>query len=65
MNSKNIRIVDININGLDTGNGDHSLLQLCQTLQEKRFHIGSTIETNVHWKRAHIFNIFRKILYDT
>ena len=59
------RLFYININGIDNGNVDHSLLQLCQHLQEVGVDIISLTETNVHWKRPHVTNNFKKILQDT
>ena len=59
------RLFYININGIDNGNGDHYLLQLCQHLQEVGVDIISLTETNVHWKRPHLTSNFRKILQDT
>ena len=49
------------INGLDIRNGDHSLLQLCQILQEKGFDIVCITKPNVHWERAHIYHKLKKI----
>ena len=59
------RLFYININGIDNGNGDHFLLQLCQHLQEVGVVIISLTETNVHWKRPHATSNFKKILQDT
>ena len=51
LDPNNIRIFYINMNGLNIGNWDYSLLQLCQTFQEKGVDIVKFTETNVHWKR--------------
>ena len=54
----------MNINGTELGKGGHSLLQLCLTLKEKRVDIVCMTETNVHWKRAHVYHSFRQTLKD-
>ena len=59
------RLFYININGIDNGNRDHSLLYLCQHLQEVGVDIISLTETNVHWKRPHVTSNFKRILQDT
>ena len=61
----NTRLFYININGIDTGNGDHSLLQLCQNLQEVGVDVISLTETNVHWQRPHATSNFKRILQET
>ena len=43
-----LRIFYTNINGIDLGKSDHSLLQLCQTLKSKEVDIICVTETNVH-----------------
>ena len=45
--SKHIRIFYININGTDSGRGDHTLIQLCQHLKEVGVNIIGFTETNV------------------
>ena len=47
-NQKDIRIFYININGLDIGNDNHSLLQLCNTLKKIGVYIVCLIDTNVN-----------------
>lgn len=59
-----IRILHININGLDIGNGDYSLIYLCQNFQEKGVDIVCITKTNVHWERSHIHHYFKKTLHD-
>ena len=65
LNLNHIRIVYINIIGLDIGIGDHFLLKLCQTLQEKGVDIVYITETNVYWEISHIYHHFKKMLHDT
>ena len=60
-----IRIVYMNINGLNLGQGGHLLLQLCLTLKEKGVDIVCLTETNVYWARAHVYHNFRNTLTDT
>ena len=47
----------MNINGTNLGRGDHSILQLCQTLYEKRVNLICLTDTNVSWK-SHILSRF-------
>ena len=65
LDPNNNRLFYININGINTGNGDHSLLQLCQNLQEVGVDVISLTETNVHWQRPHITSNFKRILQET
>ena len=46
---RNIRIISLNINGLDLGKGEHSLLQLCSNLQDKGSDLLCLTETNTNW----------------
>ena len=59
------RLFYININGIDNSNGDHSLLQLCQHLQEVGVDIICLTEIDVQWKIPHVTSNFKKILQDT
>ena len=47
--TENLRIISLNINGLDLGKDDHSLLQLCLNLQDKGVDLLYLTETNVNW----------------
>ena len=64
LNPNHIRTFYIDINGLELGKGRHSLLQLCLTLKEKGVGMVYLTETNVHWKRAHVYHQFRQTLKD-
>ena len=45
--TENLRIISLNINGLDLDIGEHSLLQLCLNLQDKGVDLLYLTETNV------------------
>ena len=59
-----LRIYYTNINGVNFDPGEHSLLQLCKTLNEKGVDLICLIERNVHW-RPHARAIFLQILHQT
>ena len=59
-----LRMFYININGMDLGKSDHSLLQLCQTLKSKEVDIICLTETNVHWS-PFLIDRFKQILQST
>ena len=65
LDQNHTRLFYLNINGIDTGNGDHSLLQLCHNLQEEGVDVISLTETNVHWKRQHVTSNFKRIVQET
>ena len=65
LNPNHIRLFYININGTDSGRGDHTLIQLCQRLKEVAVNIIGLTETNVHWKRHHVTSNFNNILKAT
>ena len=46
--TENLRIISLNINGLDLGKGENSLLQLCLNLQDKGVDLLCLTETNVN-----------------
>ena len=46
--NENLRIISLNINGLDLGKGEHSLLQLCLNLQDRGVDLLCLTETNVN-----------------
>ena len=46
--TENLRIISLNINGLDLGKGEHSPLQLCLNLQDKGVDLLCLTETNVN-----------------
>ena len=56
--NENLRIVSLNINGIDLGKGEHSLLQLCLNLQDKGIDLLCLTETNVNWQRHNLVQIF-------
>ena len=58
----NLRIISLNINGLDLGKGEHSLLQLCPNLQDKGVDLLCLTETNVNWQRHHLVQRFSTTL---
>ena len=60
--NENLRILSLNINGLDLGKGEHSLLQLCLNLQNKGVDLLCLTETNVNWKRHHVVQKFSATL---
>ena len=60
--NENLRILSLNINGLDLGKGEHSLLQLCLNLQDKGVDLLCLTETNVNWKRQHLVQRFSSTL---
>ena len=60
-----VRLLYININGLNVSKKGHSWLQLCLSLEEKGVNAICLTETNVNWKKQHILNSFTKTLKDT
>ena len=46
--NENLRIISLNINELDLGKDEHSLLQLCLNLQDKRVDLLCLTKTNVN-----------------
>ena len=50
---ENIRIISLNINGLDLGKGEYSLPQLCSNLQDKGEYLLCLTETNINWHRQY------------
>ena len=46
--NENLRVISLNINGLDLGKGKNSLLQLCLNLQDKGVDLLCLTETNVN-----------------
>ena len=59
---ENLRIISLNINGLDLGNGEHSLLQLCLNLQDKDVDLLCLTETKVNCQRYHLVQRFSATL---
>ena len=55
----------MNINGLELGKGEHSLLQLCLTIEDKGVDIVCITKTNVHEEIAQVYHNFRQTLKDT
>ena len=60
--NENLRTISLNINGLDLGKGDHSLLQLCINLQDKGVNLLCLTETNINWQRHYLVQKFSTIL---
>ena len=60
--TEHLRIISLNINGLDLGKGEHSLLQLCLNLQDKGVDILCLTETNVNWQHHHLVQRFSTTL---
>ena len=60
--SESLRIISLNINGLDLDKGEHSLLQPCLSLQDKGFDLLCLTETNVNWQRHHLVQRFSATL---
>ena len=65
LNSSHIRLFYINSNGIDSGRGDHTLIQLCQHLKKVGVNLIGLTETNVYWKRYHVSSNFNNTLKDT
>ena len=59
---ENLRIISLNINGLDIGKDEHSLLQLCSNLQDKGVDLLCLIETNTNWHRQYLVQKFSATL---
>ena len=60
--TENLRIISLNINGLDLGKGENSLLQLCLNLQDKGMDLLCLTETNVNWQRYYLVQNFSATL---
>ena len=60
--NENLRITSLNINGLDFGKGEHSLLQLCLNLQDKCVNLLCSTEINVNWQRHNLVQRFSATL---
>ena len=56
--NENLRIISLNINELDLGKGEHSLLQLCLNLQDKGVDLLCLAEKNFNWQRYHLVQRF-------
>ena len=54
---EHLRIISLNINGLDLGKGEHSILQLCSNLQDKGADFLCLTETNTNWYRQYLVQI--------
>ena len=55
---EHVRLFYININVLDLSKKGHSWLQLCLSFEEKGVYAIYLTETNVNWKKKHLFNFF-------
>ena len=60
--TENLRIISLNINGLDLGKGEHSPLQLCLNLQDKGVDLLCLTKTNVNWQRHYLVQKFSATL---
>ena len=60
--NENLRIININKNGLDIGKGKHSVLQLCLNLQDKGVDLLYLTEKNVNWQRHNLVQRFSATL---
>ena len=59
---ENLRIIYLNINGLDLGKGEHFLLQLCSNLQDKGADLLCLTETKTNWHRQYLVQKFSATL---
>ena len=55
---ENLCIINLNINGLDLGKGEHSLLQMCSNLQDKGTDLLYLTETNTNRHRQYLVQKF-------
>ena len=65
LKSNHIRLIYININGIESVTGNQSVLQLCQILQIFDVDMISLTQINVYWKRAHVVSSFERTLKKT
>ena len=50
----------MNINGIDSRNKNHTMLQICHTLHKIGVYIVGLTETYVHWNKFNVFNNFER-----
>ena len=48
----------MNINGIDSRNENHTMLQICHNLHKIGVYIVGLTETYVHWNKSNVFNNF-------